>query len=270
DPGMTVVRLRLLGRLDDPHDPPLDLNRPDGDLVVLARELARVRGRVGRLPTSVDRRIGEDLGEPRGVAGRGGAQVDQPPVEGHAGVAERRRAAGAHHQLTPPSRSASISSRSRVKVPALRYFQPPSGSSATIVPDVIRWASRAAATSTAPQNGPPKIPSRSTRSRSAAIASALLTRYFASSIDGSRISGTNPSSSERRPWTPSPGSGSAATIRTPGFARRRYRPTPMSGALVPTPATKTTNSGQSAMISGPVVSSCARGLASLPYWYGMT
>ena len=42
-----------------------------------------------------------------------------------------------HHQLTPPSRSASISSRSRENVPAERYFQPPSGSSATIVPDAI-------------------------------------------------------------------------------------------------------------------------------------
>ena len=82
-------------------------------------------------------------------------------------------------------------------------------------------ASRAAATSTAPHDGPAKIPSRNTSSRSAAMASRFETRYFASISDGSRISGTNPSSSERRPWTSSPGSGSAATIRTPGLCSRR-------------------------------------------------
>ena len=58
-----------------------------------------------------------------------------------------------------------------MNVPAERYFQPPSGSSATIVPDPIFRASRAAATSTAPHDGPPKIPSRKTRSRRAAIES---------------------------------------------------------------------------------------------------
>src|SRR6185369_9887692 len=93
---------------------------------------------------------------------------------------DRRRAgvSAAHHQLTPPSRSDSISTRSRENVPAERYFQPPSGSSATIVPRSIRFASRAAATSTAPHDGPPKIPSLNTRSRSAAIASRLDTRYL--------------------------------------------------------------------------------------------
>ena len=82
-------------------------------------------------------------------------------------------------------------------------------------------ATRAAATSTAPHDGPAKMPSRKTSSRSAAIASRFETRYFASISDGSRISGMNPSSSERRPWTSSPGSGSAATIRTPGLCSRR-------------------------------------------------
>ena len=64
-----------------------------------------------------------------------------------------------------------------------------------------RAASRAAATRTAPHDGPAKMPSRKTRSRSAAIASRFETRYFASISAGSKISGTNPSSSERRPWT---------------------------------------------------------------------
>ena len=85
----------------------------------------------------------------------------------------------------------------------------------------IVCASRAAATSTAPHDGPAKMPSRKTRSRSAAIASRFETRYFASSSAGSKISGMKPSSSERRPWTCSPGSGSAATIRTPGLCSRR-------------------------------------------------
>ena len=65
-----------------------------------------------------------------------------------------------HHQLTPPSSASSISSRFVEYVPADRYFQPPSGSSATIVPDSISAATRAAATRTAPHDGPPKIPSR--------------------------------------------------------------------------------------------------------------
>jgi hypothetical protein len=65
------------------------------------------------------------------------------------------------------------------------------------------------------------MPSRNTRSRSAAIASRLEIRYLASISDGSKISGMNPSSSERSPWTDSPGRGSAATTRTPGFASRR-------------------------------------------------
>ena len=58
---------------------------------------------------------------------------------------------------------------------------PPSGSSATIVPASMRFASRAAATSTAPHDGPANTPSLNTRSRSAATASRFDTRYFASS-----------------------------------------------------------------------------------------
>src|ERR671927_324107 len=48
----------------------------------------------------------------------------------------RRSGRRLYHQLIPPSRSDSISSRSRLYVPADRYFHPPSGSSATIEPDV--------------------------------------------------------------------------------------------------------------------------------------
>src|SRR4051794_29153481 len=127
----------------------------------------------------------------------------------------------AHHQLTPPSSASRISSKSVVYVPAERYFQPPSGSRATIVPERILRASRAAATRTAPHDGPPKMPSRKTSSRRAVSESMFDTRYFASSRSGSRISGMNPSSRERSPWTFSPGSGSAATMRTLGLCSRR-------------------------------------------------
>src|SRR3954465_8140870 len=133
----------------------------------------------------------------------------------------RRPRRPGHHQLIPPSSSSPISSRSRLYVPADRYFHPPSGSSTTTVPDRIWRISRAAATSTAPEDGPAKMPSRKTRSRSAASDSRLETRNFATSTSGSRISGTKPSSSERRPWTFSPGSGSAATTRTPGLRSLR-------------------------------------------------
>ena len=92
----------------------------------------------------------------------------------------RRARMGAHHQLTPPSSASPISSSAIENVPAERYFQPPSGSSATIVPWSISFATRAAATITAPQDGPAKIPSRKTSSRSAAIESSFETRYFAS------------------------------------------------------------------------------------------
>ena len=44
----------------------------------------------------------------------------------------------------------------------------------------------------------------------------------------------------------------------------------MSVPVVPSPATKWVISGRSARISGPVPSSCARALASLPYWYSIT
>src|SRR6188508_3893572 len=144
------------------------------------------------------------LDDGRGDGGRRGTWVDR-----------------AHHQLTPPSRASRMSSKSVVYVPAERYFQPPSGSSATMVPERILRASRAAATSTAPHDGPPKMPSRKTSSRSAVSASMFDTRYLASSRSGSRTSGMKPSSSDRSPCTPSPGSGSAATMRTPGLFSRR-------------------------------------------------
>ena len=53
-------------------------------------------------------------------------------------------------------------------------------------------ASRAAATSTAPHDGPPKMPSRKTSSRSAVSASRFETRYFASSSVGVEDLGDEP------------------------------------------------------------------------------
>ena len=54
------------------------------------------------------------------------------------GWARRDGSGLGHHQLTPPSSASSMSSKFVVNVPADRYFQPPSGRSATIVPDVHR------------------------------------------------------------------------------------------------------------------------------------
>ena len=203
------------------------LDHPDRELVVARASSAASACGVGGLPPGVDG--GVATGSPSKAAasaGVGRSEVDEPRRR----AARSRRVDGSRGRSTgcrsPPAdaalevvghlvevageRAGARGTSSRRRAAARRSSR-----------DAICCASRAAATSTAPHDGPPKIPSRSTRSRSAAIASRLLTRYFASSIDGSRISGTNPSSSERRPWTCSPGSGSAATIRTPGFARRR-------------------------------------------------
>src|SRR5690348_11671795 len=57
------------------------------------------------------------------------------------------------------SRSSSSSSNSRVHKSSLRYFQPPSARMTTILPCCILAATRNAACSTAPQDGPAKIPS---------------------------------------------------------------------------------------------------------------
>ena len=148
-----------------------------------------------------------------------------------------------------------MSSKFVVNVPAERYFQPPSGSRATIVPATSSSAaSRAAATRTAPHDGPAKMPSRKTSSRSAAIASRFETRYFASMqrrvedlrdealveraqaldlLAGQRLGGHDPH----------------ARLVLAQVARHAHqRP------AVPSPATNTSISGQSARISGPVVS----------------
>ena len=53
--------------------------------------------------------------------------------------------------------------------------------------------------STAPEEMPAKIPSRSVSSRVARSASEEFTRNFRSSTVSSKIGGTNPSSSDRRP-----------------------------------------------------------------------
>src|SRR5690349_16270451 len=179
-----------------------------------------------------------------------------------------RRVTGAgrgYHQATPPSSASWSSPIGLSYAPEDRYFHPPSGSNATIVPLDIDRATFDATARIAPDDGPAKMPSFSSSSRAVVTASRLDTTKRSSSTVGSKISGTNPSSSERRPWTASPGSGSAATIRTPGLARRRNRPTPVSVPPVPNPATNTSSSGTASRISGPVDSSCTRGLAGLAY-----
>src|SRR5918994_834029 len=172
----------------------------------------------------------------------------------------------AAHHSSEPSSSSSSSSRSRVHRSAERYFHPPSARSTTTVPPSISPATRTATAIAAPHDRPAKMPSSASRRRTPITASRLVTRTLSSSTDSSSTGGTNPSSSDRRPWTCSPGIGSAATIRTPGRRDFRKRPTPVSVPPVPRPATKTSTSGTWARISGPVVSSWARGFASLPYW----
>ena len=63
------------------------------------------------------------------------------------------------------------------------------------------------------------------------------------------IGGMNPSSSERRPCTSSPCSGSAATIFVLGSCSFRRRPLPISVPPVPRPATNAVTSPRSSMIS---------------------
>ena len=113
---------------------------------------------------------------------------------------------------------------------------------------------RLATCSTAPLEIPANTPSRSTSARVARSASDESTRNFRSSIDSSRIGGTNPSSSDRNPYTSSPSSGSAAMIFTSGLCSRSLRPHPMSVPPVPSPATKCVTSGRSRTISAPVPS----------------
>src|SRR6185312_12517939 len=136
-----------------------------------------------------------------------------------------------------------------------RYFQPPSASThATTEPSGSSSAIRRATWTTAPDETPAKMPSRSSSARAAAAASVFETSSLRSSCETSSTGGTYPSSSERSPITGSPGSGSAATTCTPGNASRSRRPAPISVPPVPSPATSASTRSRSRTISAPVPS----------------
>src|SRR5215467_15863259 len=89
--------------------------------------------------------------------------------------------AGHHNSFA--SKSPSSSSNSRVHRSSLRYFQPPSARITTILPCSMLAATRSAACSTAPHDGPAKMPSWSFNWRVRRMASTPATRIFASSSD---------------------------------------------------------------------------------------
>ena len=76
---------------------------------------------------------------------------------------------------------------------------------------------RTATEAIAPDETPAKMPSSKNSLRVQMIPSRLETRILRSSSEMSMIGGMKPSSSERRPWTSSPWSGSAATIFVVGI-----------------------------------------------------
>src|SRR5207237_9123919 len=93
-----------------------------------------------------------------------------------------------HHQN---DRSIDASTSSAVQKSADRYFQPPSASTHTTVESVgSSSATRRATCTTAPDDTPAKIPSRSSSARTAATDSAFETSSFRSSFETSRIGGT--------------------------------------------------------------------------------
>src|SRR6266516_27504 len=150
------------------------------------------------------------------------------------------------------SNSPSSSRRLRVHRSSLRYFQPPSARMATILPCSMLSAIRRAACRDAPQEGPAKIPSWSLSWRVRRIESIAETRILPSSSVLSNMGGTKPSCRLRRPCTASPCIGSAATTLIAGLCSFRRRADPVSVPPVPSPATKTSRSGRSRMISGAV------------------
>ena len=179
--------------------------------------------------------------------------------------ADRRRAATAdagpgwrrgHHQLTPPSSASSISSRSRRERAGREVLPAAVGEQRhDRARGPSRCASRAAATSTAPHDGPAKIPSRNTRSRSAAIASRVRDEVLR--VDERRARRSPGRSPRRASAGPGPARRGAARPRRPGrpaCARAGSARRPSASRTCPGPATNTSISGQSARISGPVVS----------------
>src|SRR5579875_2773892 len=95
--------------------------------------------------------------------------------------AHNKRITCYHNNLA--SNSSSRLSRLRVQRSSLRYFQPPSARITTILPRSRLDATRRAAWSAAPQEGPAKMPSWSFNSRVRRIAAEPETRIFASSRD---------------------------------------------------------------------------------------
>src|SRR5260370_20047728 len=92
-----------------------------------------------------------------------------------------KTSAGHHNSFA--SKSSSSSANSRVHRSSLRYFQPPSARITTILPCSMLAATRSAACSTAPHDGPAKMPSWSFNWRVRRMASTPATRLFASSSD---------------------------------------------------------------------------------------
>src|SRR5262249_54440033 len=93
-----------------------------------------------------------------------------------------------HYHQSSDSISASASSGSQKGDE--RYFQPPSARIVTTTPSSSSSASLRATWTTAPAETPAKTPSRSTKARPPATASAFETRSLRSSFDTSRIGGT--------------------------------------------------------------------------------
>src|SRR3954464_14052456 len=195
--GRDDVAVRRLGGVADWHE---SRRRPAVRGIGVGDQQAT--GLVGHpSPAVIDNLLPQPLRQ-RSVKNRRGAE------QGARATSARRLPVALVYQRF--SASTDSSSRSRDQTFSDRYFQPPSASRATIVPDSICWAILPATAITPPDETPAKIPSVAVSSRRPSIASAVVTRNFPSSTDGSNTSGTYPSSSERRPCTCSPGIGSAA------------------------------------------------------------
>src|SRR3954447_6594796 len=169
------------------------------------------------------------------------------------GVRDERFAhvGGNHHQTV---RSIACSTSSFSQKSAERYFQPASARIATTTPSSSSSASFRATCPTAPADTPAKMPSSSSSRRTSCTDSSFVTSTLRSSFETSRIGGTYPSSSERRPMTGSPGSGSAAATTMSGNVSRRRPPVPISVPPVPSPATTTSTRSSASAISAPVPS----------------
>src|SRR5919106_1731232 len=104
------------------------------------------------------------------------------------GVLDERRThlGGDHHQMRS-SMAGPTSPSAFVQKSADRYFQPPSARIVTTTASSSSSAIRRATCTTAPDETPAKIPSRSSRIRSASTDSSFETRILRSSFETSRI-----------------------------------------------------------------------------------